>query len=156
MKHIDLEKGQIEISEAFARTIKGANHAARIRKGTKMENVRYLPMTDELMGLLIPQIEMKQPDDFVFPSPKNLSIDDNMLERRIIKPVLIKLGIGDRDLYVARHCFGTRCVQQGMVLTDVAYLMGHTTIETASRNYVDVGKPAVALPSINLRNPSPE
>jgi integrase len=65
--------------------------------------------------------------------------------------VLIKLGIGDRDLYVARHSFGTRAVQQGMPLTDVAYLMGHTTIETASRNYVDVGKPAVSLPNISLK-----
>lgn len=150
VKHIDLEKNQIEISETFARTMKGTNHAARISKGTKMENVRYLPMTDELRQLLTSQIEVKKPDDFVFLSPKGLSIDDNMLERRIIKPVLIKLGIGDRDLYVARHCFGTRAVQQGMPLTDVAYLMGHSTIETASRNYVDVGKPAVALPNINL------
>ena len=62
--------------------------------------------------------------------------------------ILIKLGIGDRDLYVGRHSFGTRAVQQGLPLTDVAYLMGHTTIETASRNYVDVRKPATVLPTM--------
>ncbi|SIN85722.1 tyrosine-type recombinase/integrase [Chitinophaga niabensis] len=150
VRHIDLEKGQIEISEAFARTIKGANHAARIRKDTKMGNTRYLPMSDDLRLLLIPQMEMKAPDDFVFLSPYGLSIDDRMLQRRIFKPVMIKLGIGDKDLYVARHCFGTRAVQQGMPVTDVAYLMGHSTIETAMRNYVSVNKPAVSLPAINL------
>ena len=94
----------------------------------------------------------KQPNDFVFPSPKGKSIDDRMLQRRILKPVLKKLGLEDRDLYAARHSFGTRAVQQGMSLTDVAYLMGHTTVETAMRNYVSVTKPAVTLPSISDKN----
>jgi integrase len=133
VKHIDFLQGQVEISEALARTVKGTHHAARIQKGTKTDNVRYLPMSGELRELLIVQIQGKSSDDFVFPSPKGLSIDDRMLERRIIKPVLKKIGIGDRDLYVARHSFGTRAVQQGMALTNVAYLMGHATIETASR-----------------------
>ena len=48
--------------------------------------------------------------------------------------------------------FGTRAIQQGMPLTDVAYLMGHSTIETASRNYVHVDKRATALPSINVKD----
>lgn len=150
VKHIDFNLGHIEISEAFARTTKGTHHAARISKGTKSGNVRYLPMSDDLRLLLIAQMDKKAPDDFVFPSPKGLSIDDRMLQRRLFKPVMIKLGIGDKDLYVGRHCFGTRGVQQGMPITDVAYLMGHSTIETAMRNYVSVNKPAVSLPAINL------
>jgi integrase len=150
VKHVDFSLGHIEISEAFARTNKGTHHAARISKGTKTGNVRYLPLSDDLKLLLIPQIDKKAPDDFVFPSPKNLSIDDKMLQKRVFKPVLIKLGLGNRDLYVGRHCFGTRAIQQGMAVTDVAYLMGHSTIETAMRNYVSVSTPAVSLPKIKL------
>lgn len=148
VKHIDLVNSQVEISEAFARTIKGTSHAARVQKGTKMENTRYLPLTDNLVILLEKQIAGKHPDNFVFPSPRGLSIDDKMLQRRILKPVLKQLGFDNRDLYAARHSFGTRAVQQGMALTDVAYLMGHSTIETAVRNYVSVSRPAVTLPSI--------
>lgn len=149
VRHIDFINSQIEISETFARTVRGTNHAARIEKGTKMENIRYLPLSAELRVLLKPQVQDKSLDDFVFKSPTGLSIDDRMLERRILKPVLIKLGLGDRDLYVARHSFGTRAVQQGMVLTDVAYLMGHSTVETAMRNYVSVTRPSKELPTIN-------
>lgn len=151
VKHIDFNKGQIEISETFARTVKGTNHASRITKETKTGNIRYLPMNDELMELLLVQVENKSPEELIFQSPNGLAIDDKMLKRRILKPVMTKLEIGDKDLYVARHSFGTRAIQQGMSLTDLAYLMGHTTIETASRNYVDVGKPAVKLPTINQR-----
>ncbi len=129
--------------------MKGSNHAARKEKGTKMENVRYLPLSNELIAILKPQIQDKNPDEFVFNSPRGLSIDDRMLERRILKPVMINLGFGDRDLYAARHSFGTRAVQQGMALTDVAYLMGHSTVETAMRNYVSVTRPSKVLPSIS-------
>ncbi|WP_142684449.1 tyrosine-type recombinase/integrase [Chitinophaga polysaccharea] len=153
VKHINFDLNTIEISEAFARTNKGTHHAARISKDTKAGNVRYLPMTDELRELLLTQVKGKNPDDFVFPSPKGLSIDDRMLQRRVIKPLLVQLKFGNRDLYVARHCFGTRAVQQGMPLTDVAYLMGHTTIKTAINNYVDVSKPAVALPKTSFKSP---
>jgi integrase len=148
VRHVDLSNKRVEISETFARTKKGSNHAARVQKGTKTENARWLPLSDDLVGLLLKQVVNKKPDDFIFPSPRGLSIDDQMLQKRILKPVLKKLELEDRDLYAARHSFGTRAVQQGMALTDVAYLMGHTTIETAMRNYVSVSKPAVNLPSI--------
>ena len=52
VKHVDLDNKRVEISEAFARTIKGSNHSARFQKGTKTENSRYLPLTDELVELL--------------------------------------------------------------------------------------------------------
>lgn len=149
VKHIDFANKQIEISETFARTVKGTNHAARIEKGTKMQNTRYLPLSIELSEILEVQVKNKKPDDFVFTSQQGLSIDDRMLQRRIVKPVLKELGFGDRDLYAARHSFGTRAVQQGMALTDVAYLMGHSNIETAIRNYVSVTRQAPVLPTIS-------
>jgi integrase len=149
VKHIDFTNKQIEISETFARTVKGTNHAARIEKGTKMQNTRYLPLSNELSEILEAQVQNKKPDDFVFTSQQGLSIDDRMLQRRILKPVMKKLGFGDRDLYAARHSFGTRAIQQGMVLTDLAYLMGHSTVETAMRNYVSVTRQAPVLPTIS-------
>ncbi|HJU45703.1 MAG TPA: tyrosine-type recombinase/integrase [Chitinophagaceae bacterium] len=148
VKQINFNLKQIEICEVLARTTKGSHHAARISKETKTGNTRYLPLTDELAALLFASVQDKELDRLVFISPRGVSIDDRMLQRRIIKPVLKKLGFKDRDLYSARHSFGTRAVEQGMPLTDIAYLMGHTNIQTASQNYVHVGKPATALPTI--------
>lgn len=149
VKHIDFSLKQIEISEAFARTLKGTNHASRIRKGTKMENVRYLPVTLELEELLAPLIANKSQEDFVFLSQTGLSIDDRMLERRVFKPVMKSLGYGDKDLYSARHSFGTRAAQQKLPITDIAYLMGHSTVETTIRNYISVEKSLSNLPTLN-------
>lgn len=148
VKHVNFTLGNIEISETFARTRKGSNHAARIRKGTKMENVRYLPLDDTLRTLLASLISDKQPDDFVFPSPTGLSIDDQTLQRRVYKPVMKSLGFGNKDLYVARHSYGTRSIEQGISATSTAYAMGHATAETTIRNYVNVVKPATQLPQI--------
>lgn len=152
VKHVDFENCQVEISQTLARTVKGANHSARIEKCTKTGNIRFLPCTKELIGLLKVQVQDKTSEDLVFQSPKGLSIDDRMFKRRVLKPVLLKLGFGDRDLYAARHSFGTRAVQQGMALSDVAYLMGHSTVETTMRNYVSVKRPVAALPVIGNKN----
>ncbi|GEM_PF-6942224 len=108
VRHVDLINKQVEISETFARTLKGSNHAARVQKGTKTENTRRLPLTDDLVELMRKQIANKQSDDFVFPFPKELSIDDQTLQKRILRPVLRKLRLGDRNLYAARHSFDTR------------------------------------------------
>jgi integrase len=133
----------------MVRTIKGSKHTARITKEKKTGNVRYLPSTDQLRELLIAQVSGRQPNDFVFHSPGGLSIIDQMLEKRVLKPLLKILGLGDGVLYAARHFLGTRGMQHGMVITDVEYLMGHSTIETTMRNYVSVGKPTSKLPSIS-------
>jgi integrase len=71
-----------------------------------------------------------------------------MLQRRVLKPVLTNLGLDDRDLYAARHSFGTRAAQQGMAVTDIAYLMGHTTVDTTIKNYISIEPRAVVLPKI--------
>ncbi|CAL1517839.1 site-specific integrase [Chitinophaga sp. MM2321] len=151
VKHINLTANTVEISETFARSVKGTSHVARIRKETKTDNVRYLPLNEELRLLLIKQIKGRKEDDFVFPSPRGMCIDDHMLQRRIYKPVMKALGFGDKDLYAARHSFGTRSIQQGISVTDTAYALGHSTIETAVRTYVHVEKPTTALPSISRK-----
>lgn len=151
VKHVDLANNQIEISETFARTLKGSNHAARINKGTKMDNARFLPLSEELRTLLTPLLANKADDSFVFQSPKGLSIDDRMLQRRVLRPVLKELGLKKKDLYVARHSFGTRAAQQGMAITDIAYLMGHTTVEAAIRNYITVSRGNTSLPNLSLK-----
>jgi integrase len=148
VKHINLTLNTIEISETFARTKKGSHHAARIRKGTKTENVRYLPLMDNLKWVLISQIENKQPDDFVFTSQTGLSIDDQTLQRRVYKPVMKALGFGNKDLYAARHSYGTRSIEQGISANSTAYAMGHASAETALRNYVDVVRPSTIVPAI--------
>ncbi|NLR58151.1 tyrosine-type recombinase/integrase [Chitinophaga polysaccharea] len=152
VKHVNLVLRTVEISETFARTKKGTNHSARIRKGTKTENTRYLPLSDELLDMLRVQVKDKQADNFVFLSPKGLSIDDHMLQQRIFKPVMKALGFGDKDLYVARHSYGTRSIEQGIPATSTAYAMGHSTVETVIRNYVAIAKPSTSLAQISKKN----
>lgn len=48
VRKIDLALEHIEISETLARTTKGTYNAARISKGTKTDNTRYIPLNDEL------------------------------------------------------------------------------------------------------------
>ena len=131
----------------MARTLKGSNAHARIRKETKNGKIRLLPMTPDLEALLHPLCINKNADDLVFQSPNGLLIDDRMLSRRIFKPVLNKLGIDDRVLYACRHTFGSRCIDAGITPVMTAFLMGNNP-ETALRNYTHQISMPKDLPTI--------
>ena len=143
VKHVDLMKHLIHIQETMARTVKGSNAAARVRKQTKNGKVRYLPLTDDLEDLLTPLVKDKPAEDFVFQSYSKGPIDDRNFQRRVFSVVLKGLDIPHRALYAARHTFGSRCINEGMSPVMTAFLMGNNP-ETALRNYTH----QISLPTI--------
>jgi len=146
-KCLNFEKKIVEIKEVLARSVKGTNAACRVRKETKNGKQRILPIDDKLISILKPIVKGKQPDDLVFLSPKGLSIDDRLFQKRIFKPVLSKLGIQNRVLYACRHTFGSRCIHEGLTPVMTAFLMGNNP-ETALRNYTHLIELPKQLPQI--------
>lgn len=134
VKEVNFEAREIRIAYSFSRTRKGSHAAARVLKGTKMENVRFLPMDDYLQSLLKPVCEGRPGDAFVFVNNNGNPVDDKMFQRRVFKPLLQRLGIDKRDLYACRHTFATRAVRQAMKPHEVAYIMGDS-VEMVLQNY---------------------
>jgi integrase len=91
-------------------------------------------MDDFLIDLLEPLCKKRSPEDFIFVSEGGYTIDDRMFLRRVFKPIQKELKIRYRVVYALRHSFATRAVRQGMIPSQVAYLMGDT-VETVLRNY---------------------
>lgn len=141
------DRGEIKICRALARTRKGTNEAARKEKGTKTNNVRYLPMNEFLIDLLKPQCLGKKGTDLVFTNEAGRMIDDRMFQRRVFKPLLEELKLQDRDLYACRHTFATRAVQAGMKAHEVAYLMGDN-LQTVVANYYHSERVTTSLPNL--------
>jgi integrase len=131
---VDFEEKLIIIKEVMARALSSTNSKARIRKGTKNNKIRKLPLTDDLKEVLQPVVIEKDPDDLVFQSFSGDAVDDRMFLRRVFRPVLKALGIENRDLYCCRHTFGSRCIDSGIDPVLTSFLMGNNP-ETALRNY---------------------
>lgn len=144
---VDFKSKVIHIREVLARTVNGSHAAARVRKETKTGVVRKIPLSEDLLVLLKPLVENKASDVLVFPSFTGLPIDDRMFQKRVFKPVLKNLGIEQRVLYATRHTFGSRCLDQGMVPTTVAFLMGNSP-ETLLRNYTHQVSTPSELPEV--------
>lgn len=147
VQHVDVTNGYIHIKEALARSIKGTNPAARVRKETKNGKQRVLPLTDELKQILLPQLQNKKPDDLVFTSPKRKAIDDNQFQKRVFTKVLKELGIEHRVLYACRHTFASRCLQVGFTPVSTAFLMGNNP-QTVLRNYTHLVSLPATLPKV--------
>jgi integrase len=147
VNHILIKKGIIKISEVLARTLKGTNASARIRKETKNGKQRDLPLTEDLKEILLPLVENKMPDDLVFVSPYGKCIDDKMFQRRVFRVILSKLGIKHRVLYACRHTFNSRCIEEGINPITTAFLMGNNP-ETALKSYTHLLSLPETLPEL--------
>lgn len=145
---IDLSNNVIHIKEVLARTLKGTNPSARIRKETKNGKNRVIPFTEDLKEILLPIVEKKKPDDLVFVSPTGKAIDDNQFQKRIFRKVLKGLNIEHRVLYACRHTFNSRCIQAGMTPVEAAFLMGNNP-QTALRNYTHLLNLPTELPNVS-------
>lgn len=153
VKHVDINKKVVEIREVLARTMKGTNAGARIRKETKNGKERKLPLDDKTIEVLRPLIKDKCQDALVFQSYTGLAIDDKMFQRRIFKKVLEGLSIEHRVLYACRHTFASRCINEGLTPVMTAFLLGNNP-ETALRNYTHLIELPKSLPPISNRNNS--
>ena len=135
-KNVDLARREIEISSVLARSDSGQTSAKkRVRKETKTGNSRIIPMNDRMVEILTNLSGSKAPNALVFTSPRGLAIDDKNLLSRVWKPVLEKLGIAYRVPYAARHSMASRAIEQGVTLTGIAYLMGHSSTRMVMENY---------------------
>jgi integrase len=125
-KDIDFQRKEICICESLALVIGGNGHE-RVRKDTKTGSVRVL-MTNTQLTELLEQIKpaSAKPDELVFKNPTRTNhVDSHNFRSRWIK-VLERAGIPYRRPHVIRHSFASHAIDQGIPLTGVAYLLGHS------------------------------
>ena len=125
-KHISDDCSTIWIGETL---VKG------VRKATKTNRSRFLPLTPKLQAILK---ELKQadcdPDDLVFTGPKGAPIDPKNFAQRAWKKILTKLKIDYRRPYNSRHTLVSHALDQGMNPVEVAQLTGHD-VKTLYEDY---------------------
>ena len=137
----------VVIDSVLARN-NGRNGRHRIRKPCKSGEIKVLKMTPRLRSLLWARCQNKQPYDLVFPGPRGGPIDDHSFAQRVWKKVVTSLGIPYRVFYACRHTFISHGIDQGIPITDLAKLVGHTNPTTISRHYAHSLKRLPDLPVI--------
>jgi integrase len=149
-KHISFEYGQIKICESLS-VDRSGNGYQRIRKGTKTDTVRYLPLTGSLSALLR-SIEPIHPDAeaLVFPSPSGNHIDPGRFRQHIWKPLLAQMCVEYRNPYQTRHTLLTHAVMDPAIgVLGAAKLAGHKDSRMVTQHYARfIGQPS--LPEMDI------
>ena len=146
-QHVDFLTGIVEISTSLPIDPTG-NGYQRKRKSTKTNNIRHLPMNINLR-LLLEKMKPGLPDELVFKSATGLTISAGNFWHDW-KRILSALNIEYRKPYVTRHSLASHGIEQGLPLTQIAYLMGHSDITTTLKNYAHLINRPKNLPDINL------
>jgi integrase len=144
VRNVDFHNGLIHIEKAL--TIRHGKPKYKCPKTAA--GVRDLPMNDQLIELLTPICKLKQEYQYVFTSRYNNPINNANFNKRILKPLLKRLKIPERDLYAARHTFGTIAVEKNLDILSIAYLMGHTKPRVVLDYYAKIRNKPANLPKI--------
>lgn len=147
-RHVDFDRNEIIICESLSKDRTG-NGYRRVRKETKSGSVRHLSMTKELSNLLSGIKPVKYSvNDLVFKSALGCVIDSGNF-RDDWKLVLSSLGIEYRKPYTTRHTLLSHAIEQGIPITGVAYLAGHSDTRMVMQTYGHmINRPS--LPEIRL------
>lgn len=137
-KHIEDDFSKIWIGESFTKGV---------RKSTKNNKDRWIPVNDELKGLLLSiKPENTNPDDFVFLTRQGNPIDEHNFSQRAWKTILNRLGIPYRRPYTSRSSFISHCLEAGHSPSSVASVSGHD-VKVLYRSYAGVVNP-ISLPNV--------
>jgi integrase len=149
-KHISFEYRQIKICESLSLDRAG-NGYQRIRKGTKTDTVRYLPLAGSLSDLLrsIEPIH-PDPDALVFPLQSGKPIDPGRFREHIWKPLLALVCVEYRNPYQTRHTLLTHAVMDPSIgVLGAAKIAGHKDSRMVTQHYARfIGQPD--LPDMNI------
>ena len=123
-KHIDYDRKEILIESSLSRSKDPTHPTRRIRKETKTGSTRILPMNTQLFNLLqfAKNYESAQ---LIFTTKNGLPFDDKNFCNRQWRKCLKELNIEYRPPYTLRHTFASRCIEAGVTMPQLAYLMGH-------------------------------
>lgn len=144
VQHIDFENNVIHIEKALTKRY----GKTKYKSPKTAAGIRDLPMNEQLVELLTPICNRKEDYEFVFTTRFRNPIDNRNFNKRILKPVLQKLKIPERDLYAARHTFGTIAIEKNVDILSIAYLMGHTKPRVVLDYYAKLRNKPKTLPKI--------
>ncbi|MBW4558467.1 MAG: site-specific integrase [Trichormus sp. ATA11-4-KO1] len=133
--NIDFDRADITIKESLPKDLTG-NGYRRIRKETKTGNIRHLPLSLELQAVLsFINLAKVTPDSLVFTTPKGRPIDADNFRNRQWASVLKAQGVPYRKPYTMRHTMISHAIEQGIPLTGIAYLAGHSDTSMVIKTY---------------------
>jgi integrase len=121
-KHLDLDLDSTTawIGESISR-------GHQNKKGTKTGKSRIVQLSPTVRSMLVDRFDRlsPQPDDLVFPSPKDLSIDDHNFCTRAWKKILESCQIEYRSPYKIRHSAISHALSNGANFIALAEQTGH-------------------------------
>jgi integrase len=135
-KHVADDFRTVWIGESVSR-----GHRKSTKTG-KSRTVMLSPMVAKMLGDRHAALDPK-PDDLVFPSPKNLPINDHRFRARAWKAILEQCHIEYRKPYAVRHSAISHALASGANPMDLAEQTGHD-----KRVLLDVYAHAIAKQSL--------
>lgn len=124
---IDFAKGTVKIQNTGAEGKKTILVAMPVAESTRRE----IPIPETLLRIF--KI-IQRADGYVLEC-KNGKIPDPRREQIRLRKLLEKIEIPSYNFYALRDTFAVRCLEKGMAVEDLSYVLGHATVSITAERY---------------------
>ena len=123
-------------------------------------SIRLIPLNENVTAALNEhkawhfeeQLKNHYKSDYIFTTASGKLYDPTNI-RTALNRYYKKIGVEAKTIHAYRHTFGTNLCRQGVPIQTASKLMGHESISTTARYYVNVSLPEKAAAIAALRSP---
>ena len=131
---VDFERGVVQIRNTVQR-IQNREQEGKKTLLTKMQlsesAQRELPVPEAVMELLLAQ---KKPDGYVLECREG-KLPDPRREQIRLEKLFERQGMKGGRFHVLRDTFAVRCLEAGMSVEDLSYVLGHSSVAITAERY---------------------
>jgi len=98
---------------------------------TKSKRIRYIPLTDAMVELLLKRKQLSNPNEkFVFSKSSDMPFTTDYFSKKFKAAIRNSNIEKDYCFHSLRHGFASRLAQQGVPIINISKLLGHSNIAT--------------------------
>lgn len=124
-----------ELCSLMKRNVSTSERKGMVVNG-KGEKVRHIPLNSTARKMIKPWLEEHPGGDWLFPGGKNSCDTSKPIARRAVKDIISKYTylarLEEVTPHTLRHTFAKDLIDSGISLDRVAYLLGHSKLDTTA------------------------
>jgi integrase len=102
---------------------------------TKTGASRVVPVSPGVLSSLMPMLESKSAEDWVFIGPRGKVMDYDWLRQRVFMPAVSRLGLKGITIHSLRHTCASLLIKLKAPITTVSYILGHSSVKMTLDTY---------------------
>lgn len=131
IEDIDRDAMTVHVRRSWSRSETGAKIIGKTKTGVS----RKVPISPPVLESLVPFLESKGQEDWLFLGPKGNVLDYDWFRKAVFIPAVSTLGLEGITIHSLRHTCASLLIKLKAPITTVSHILGHASVKMTLDTY---------------------